>query len=158
MHTAINAQSSTRNFPCCARYVLHVSQIMLETLLMDLCTGSPRQRPYSQKPNSAPITQQASTRYKRAWPLRLPLKNVTSCNGGRLMSASPAKALAPKVISANNIASRISDLVFSIRWVKLPEPHKVANHFLAKTSSEIALEARVLTAIRPKTTSVSFLL
>src|SRR5208282_29965 len=114
---------------------------MLETLLMDLCTGSPRHRPYSQKPNSAPITQQASPRYKRAWPLRLPPKNVTSCSGGRLMSASPAKALAPKVISANNIASRKNDLVFSIRRVRLPEGRKAANHFLAKASSEIALEA-----------------
>ena len=45
---------------------------MLETLLMDLCTGSARHRPYSQKPNSAPTTQMASPRYNRAWPLRLP--------------------------------------------------------------------------------------
>jgi len=56
-----------------------------------------------------------------------------------LMSASPAKVLVPKVNSANNIAPRINDLVFSIRRVKLPERDKVANHFLAKTLPEIAL-------------------
>jgi hypothetical protein len=74
------------------------------------------------------------------------------------MSASPAKALAPKVISANNIAPRKNDLVFCIIPVRLLDEQPPANHFLAKASSEIALEARVLTAIRPKTTLVSLLL
>ncbi len=73
---------------------MHVSQIMLETLLMALWTGSARQRTNSQNPNSAPTAQQASPRYNKAWPLRLPLKNVTPVKSGRLMSASPAKALA----------------------------------------------------------------
>ncbi len=36
MQTAMRIQSAARNFPCCNRYVLHVSQMMWETSPMRL--------------------------------------------------------------------------------------------------------------------------
>ena len=44
----MSSQSAARNFPCCQRYVLHVSQMMLETSRIERWTGSARVRMYSQ--------------------------------------------------------------------------------------------------------------
>jgi hypothetical protein len=63
MQPAINTQSTARNFPCCSRYVLHVSQIMRETLLMDLCTGRFFVRWYCHSPNIAPTAHMTMPRY-----------------------------------------------------------------------------------------------
>ena len=39
MQAAISTHSTARNFPCCPRYVLHVSQMILDTTDIDLWTG-----------------------------------------------------------------------------------------------------------------------
>ena len=114
MQAAISTQSSKMNLPCCARYVLHVSQIMLETLLIALWTGSARQRANSQQPTSAPTAQMASPRYNRAVPLKPTPGNFTCVRSGRLISASPAKALAAPNSVASTIPDRSSDLLFCI--------------------------------------------
>ena len=121
MQTAMRIQSVARNFPCCHRYVLHVSQMMLETSPMDLWTCSARVCLYCKIPNAAPMAQMTRPANKIAWPLKPPPKNETSCNDGRLMSASPAKAFVAQNIAAKIIAPRKNDLFLAIKDAQLAE-------------------------------------
>ena len=57
LHTAISNQRAARNFPCCQRYVLQVSQMMFETSLIERWTGNARMRRYSKIPKAAPTAQ-----------------------------------------------------------------------------------------------------
>src|SRR5277367_4895448 len=51
------------------------------------------------------MTQMARPENRIEWPLNPP-ENETSCNDGRLMSASPANAFAPQNSAANKIPAR----------------------------------------------------
>src|SRR5471030_1085294 len=102
MQTAMRIQSVARNFPCCHRYVLHVSQMILETSPMDLWTCSARVCLYCKSPNAAPMAQIIRPENKIACAVKPPLPNDTLSNDGRLMSASPAKA-----VVAQNAAAKI---------------------------------------------------
>ena len=69
MHAAINSHRIARNFPWVNRYVLQVSQIVLETFAMLACTGSALVCMYCNKPNIAPITHIRIPRYISVAPL-----------------------------------------------------------------------------------------
>ena len=72
MHTAMSAQMAARNFPCCHRYVLQVSQMMWETSRIERWTGSARVRTYSQMPNAAPTAHTKRPKNKISWLVTLP--------------------------------------------------------------------------------------
>ncbi len=72
MHSAMRIHSAARNFPCCHRYVLHVSQMMAEMSPMLLWTGSARVCLYCNRPNAAPMAHITSPRYKTPWLLTTP--------------------------------------------------------------------------------------
>src|ERR1017187_2082386 len=110
MHTAMSTHSAARNFPCCHRYVLHVSQMMWETSRIERCTGSARVRTYSQKPNDAPTAHTSRPKKRMARLVTVPWKKFTSSSEGNWMSASPAKAFTEK-----RSAVATSHLVFAIR-------------------------------------------
>src|ERR1039458_3365675 len=74
MHTAMSTHSAARNFPCCHRYVLHVSQMM----------------------NDAPTAHTSRPKKRMARLVTVPWKKFTSSSEGNWMSASPAKAFTEK--------------------------------------------------------------
>ncbi len=137
MQAAINTQSSTRNFPCCARYVLHVSQIMLETLLMALWTGSARHRMYSQKPNSAPTAQMASPRYNRAWPLKTDARKRHLRQVGQVDVSVTRKSVCRKGHYGQGYCASQKQFVLLHNPMRLPDARQLANPFLAKTSYKL---------------------
>jgi len=84
---------------------------MLETLLMALCTGSARQRPYSQKPNSAPTAQMASPDTKaRDRPNRRLETSLASV--GQVDIGISAMAALVEARMASGISPRRSDFMF----------------------------------------------
>src|SRR5208282_6264658 len=91
MQAAIRIQSTTRNLPCCARYVLHVSHITLDTDDMEEWTGRLRVWTYCIQPKSIPTTQTARPTSRTADPLSAPPRNETVFRSGSLMSDSPAR-------------------------------------------------------------------
>ena len=89
---------------------------------------------------------EASPRYKRAWPPKPPPGNVTWVKSGRLMSASPAKALVAQN-SAANIAMRKDDLVTSHKVGAACRSRTFAGqHFLPKICQKLYCQGRDLSA------------
>jgi hypothetical protein len=91
---------------------------MLETLLMALWTGSAlAPRVFPEAPNSAPTAQHGQPQIQQGMAAHATPGNVTCVRSGRLMSASPAKALAAPNSVASTIPDRRSDLFFCIIFI-----------------------------------------
>src|ERR1017187_9749809 len=91
MQTAIRTHSTDRNLPCCAKYVLQVSQMMFETSAIDLCTGRFRVWMYWIQPHTVPPTHTRRPIIRTADPRSAPPMNETVCRSGILMSDSLAR-------------------------------------------------------------------
>ena len=144
MHPAISTHRMARNFPCCHRYVLHVSQITRETSLMDLCTGRFFVRRYCTSPKIAPTAHMTMPRYISVSPLMPPSPSKLTCSRpGIFKSASPACRLpvAPKRAAVVKpmehsfvFCIRISALFNIIRSLNLMDSRRaffsfLGNHF-----------------------------
>ena len=82
---------------------------------------------------AAPMAQMTRPTNKIACPPRPPPKNETSCNDGRLMSASPANAFVAQNAAAKKITPRKNDLFsYHKRMRSLPEMCLNFQHFLMK--------------------------
>src|SRR5437870_2204899 len=93
MQAAMRSQRMARNFPWVNRYVLQVSQMVLETVAMLSWTGSALVCLYCHIPKIAPIKQIKMPKYIKVVPLTPPRPaNLTASNGGILISASLPKA------------------------------------------------------------------
>jgi hypothetical protein len=92
MQIAMSTHRANRNLPCWRRYVLHVSQIVFETVLMDLCTGRFLVCTYCSRPNSAPSAHTTNPSMSTVFPVSEPPRNETACRSGMLMSDSLARA------------------------------------------------------------------
>src|ERR1017187_308061 len=92
MHAAMSSHNMARNFPCCHKYVLHVSQMVWDTSAMEACTGSDLVCQYCTSPNPAPMAHIKMPKYISVWPLR-PCKpsKVTAFSSGILILASLAR-------------------------------------------------------------------
>src|SRR5438445_5812161 len=89
----MSTQRMARNFPWVNRYVLHVSQIVLETADMLSCTGRALVCLYCTNPKIAPMKQIRMPKYIKVVPLTPPRPaNLTASKGGILISASLPKA------------------------------------------------------------------
>src|SRR5205814_99209 len=85
----MRTQRIARNLPCWKRYVLQVSQMVLDTLPIDSCTGSALVCLYCTSPKIAPAAQIRMPRYIKVRPLTPPSPlNVTGARSGILISAS----------------------------------------------------------------------
>src|SRR5580658_10423348 len=103
MQAAISSQSTARNFPCCPRYVLHVSQMMFDTADIEECTGRLRVWMYCSHPNTIPRTQTARPAMRTVDPVSDPPMNDTAFRSGILMSDSLARR--DGIIDAANAAA-----------------------------------------------------
>src|SRR5580698_1447040 len=91
MQTAMRSQSTARNLPCCARYVLQVSQMMLETAAIEEWTGRFRVWMYCIQPKIIPPMQTTRPIMSTADPLSEPFMKETEFRSGILMSDSLAR-------------------------------------------------------------------
>src|SRR5690348_14654501 len=69
MQAAINTHRMARNLPCVNRYVLQVSQMVLETFAMLSCTGRALVCWYCTSPKAAPTRHTRMPRYISVTPL-----------------------------------------------------------------------------------------
>src|ERR1700690_527840 len=92
MHAAIRTQSTTRNLPCCVRYVLQVSHITFDTADIDEWTGRLRVWMYWIHPKTIPATHTKRPAMRPVDPVRAPPMNDTAFRSGILMSDSLARA------------------------------------------------------------------
>src|ERR1700677_409929 len=91
MQAAISSHRTARNLPCCQRYVLQVSQMMLETAAIDECTGRFRVWMYCIQPKIMPPMHTTRPAKRTAEPVRDPPMNETAFRSGILMSDSLAR-------------------------------------------------------------------
>src|SRR5439155_7303818 len=96
------------------RYVLQVSQMVLDTLPIDSCTGSALVCLYCTSPKIAPAAQIRMPRYINVRPLTPPSPlNVTGARSGILISASlPRRGVTPHRTRINSSGNQ--DLRFNI--------------------------------------------
>src|SRR5580692_2112998 len=127
MQAAISSQSTARNFPCCPRYVLHVSQMMFDTADIEECTGRLRVWMYCIQPKTIPPMQTTRPIRSTAEPVRDPPMNDTAFRSGILMSDSLARTDGIKD-TANAAAAphcqALGNFMLMGRGLVCPEPVK----------------------------------
>src|SRR6266852_5095671 len=109
MHKAMSTHRIARKRPCWSRWVLQVSQIVLETCRIRSCTGSRLVCRYCTRPKAAPSAQITRPTSRIAIPGTLAprMVNSTLLRGGILMSASPPKAAGAAAASSRKLQSQV---------------------------------------------------